>query len=244
MKETHRNRRIGRTLLEEALSHARKREYRKVVLKIGNSSLRQLFLYQRMGFRMVAINENYFSGKYKNPLYEDGIRCLDQVELEYRLYSREEISRRIEGYWESFLSRNPQYRERIYEVWSFGHGSYQANSLIALVKQGEKVATASALDMYEPEEKVPEKGDLSIVTYGNGLPGCIIETVDIRIKPFDKITAEEAALEGEGDLSLDYWREAHRHFIAREYREKGMPFHERIPVIFEQFRVVYNEDEE
>jgi len=43
------------------------------------------------------------------------------------------------------------------------------------------------LELYEKNEKVPEQNNISIITYGDGLPGCIIETVEIKIKKFDEI---------------------------------------------------------
>jgi hypothetical protein len=84
--------------------------------------------------------------------------------------------------------------------------------------------------------------DISIITNGNGLPGCIIITEEIRKKKFKEIAEEEARLEGEGDLSLEYWRNAHEHFFRLEYEEKGRTFTDKIPVIFEKFEVVYDEE--
>jgi uncharacterized protein YhfF len=34
----------------------------------------------------------------------------------------------------------------------------------------------------------------------------------------------------------------HEHFFQREYSEMGLPFSWNIPVVFEQFKVVYNRD--
>ena len=82
------------------------------------------------------------------------------------------------------------------------------------------------MELYKDNEKIPEVGDLSVITYGNGLPGCIIETKEIRIKPFKEITGDEARLEGEGDLSLDYWRKAHMNGFSNlsiRKKEKSLP---------------------
>mgnify|MGYP000025748622 CR=1 FL=1 len=46
----------------------------------GNSSLSQLALYQKCGFRMEYIEKNFFSD-YPEDIYENGIRCLDMVVL-------------------------------------------------------------------------------------------------------------------------------------------------------------------
>jgi uncharacterized protein YhfF len=38
---------------------------------------------------------------------------------------------------------------------------------------------------------------------------------------FDQVTAEYAAIEGEGDGSLEYWRDAHWRFFSRECARLG-----------------------
>jgi len=47
----------------------------------GNSSLRQLGLYQRAGFEMTTIWVNYFVDNYSESIYEDGIQCKSMVRL-------------------------------------------------------------------------------------------------------------------------------------------------------------------
>ncbi|MAT94221.1 MAG: GNAT family N-acetyltransferase [Halioglobus sp.] len=46
----------------------------------GNSSLAQLALYQKCGFRMHGIERDFFRA-YPEPIVENGIRCLDMVVL-------------------------------------------------------------------------------------------------------------------------------------------------------------------
>jgi len=48
-----------------------------------------------------------------------------------------------------------------------------------------------------------------------------------------------AEIEGEGDKSLKYWRRAHISFFSRELEEYNMKFTEDMPVVFEEFEVVY-----
>lgn len=123
---------------------------------------------------------------------------------------------------------------------TFGSGEYQANSLMGLVKQRRKTAASSAFEMYTADEKMPEKGLISIIVGGNGIPGCIIETTKVVIKKFDEIQDSDARREGEGDLSLKHWQEVHRYFFTLEYREKGKTFHEQIPVVYEEFKLLYD----
>ena len=152
------------------------------------------------------------------------------------------MSKIIGEYWNRFIKKNEMYKESKYEVWSFGYTDNIANKLIGYVKIGKKKGTSSALEMYDIDQKVPEEGDISIITYGNGSPGCIIRTEEIRKKKFKEISKEEARLEGEGDLSLEYWRKVHEDFFRYEYKEKGKEFSENIPVIFERFEVIYDKE--
>jgi uncharacterized protein YhfF len=57
--------------------------------------------------------------------------------------------------------------------------------------------------------------------------------------PFGEVTAEFAAMEGEGDGSLTYWREAHSAYFSRECARNGRVFTENMPVACEQFKVVF-----
>jgi len=243
VRETFRRRGLATRLIEAAIAYARETGYRDLFIRTGDCGIWQISLYQRCGFRMDSIRKEYFLREYKVPIYENNIRCVNQVTLKYRIYTEAELRQELSGYWTRFIERHPEYTGRSHQIWHFGYGEYLPDKLLGLVKLGKKTATSSALEMYTGEdEKVPEVGDLSIITYGNGLPGCIIETREIRKKKFREITGEDAALEGEGDLSLAYWRQAHEWFFRLEYRDNHREFSEEIPVIFERFAVVYDED--
>ena len=85
----------------------------------------------------------------------------------------------------------------------------------------------------------PQPGDLSIVTDWSGRPLCVIETQSVEIMPFREVTAEFAAIEGEGDGSLTYWQEGHRRYFKRECARVGREFDEDMLVACECFKVVY-----
>ena len=56
---------------------------------------------------------------------------------------------------------------------------------------------------------------------------------------YDQFWREFAAIEGEGDGSLRCWRDEHEKFFARECKRLGRDPHPRMPIICEQFEVVY-----
>ena len=61
----------------------------------------------------------------------------------------------------------------------------------------------------------------------------------VTVLPYDQVPAEFAYKEGEGDRSLNYWREVHEAFFANELAEAGLAFSEDMLVVCEEFEVVY-----
>lgn len=129
---------------------------------------------------------------------------------------------------------------RFYDVCVFGDSETLANELAELVLRGTKRATAGSVWSYEDEGKrVPMPGDLSIVTNWAGTPLCIIETESVEVVSFSEVSSEFAAIEGEGDGSLSFWREAHRQYFTRECARSGRQFSENMLVACERFKVAY-----
>ncbi len=124
------------------------------------------------------------------------------------------------------------------EKWHFEITEGAANYLLGLVLEGKKRATASSLWGYEIEgEPIPKAGEMSVITYWDGTPGCVIKTTNVRIIPYSEITFEIAKLEGEDD-NLESWQRTHKHFFTEEGKQLGYEFSEDMPVIFEEFEVL------
>ncbi|MEW6648671.1 MAG: ASCH domain-containing protein [Chloroflexota bacterium] len=128
----------------------------------------------------------------------------------------------------------------LFDAFAFGDNPQLADELAALVLQGSKVATASLLWEYEDEgSRPPQPGDLSIVTNADGLPLCVIQTTGVEVRPFEQVSEEFAAAEGEGDLSLASWRDGHWKYFGRVCLRIGRELSLRMPVVCERFRVIY-----
>ena len=124
------------------------------------------------------------------------------------------------------------------EKWHFELTEGAANYLLGLVLEGKKRATASSLWGYELEgEALPKAGQMSVITYWDGTPGCVIRTTNVRIIPYREMTYDIAKLEGEDD-TLESWQKNHEAFFTEEGKELGYTFSEDMPVIFEEFEVV------
>ncbi|HHQ4533214.1 TPA: ASCH domain-containing protein [Aeromonas veronii] len=116
---------------------------------------------------------------------------------------------------------------------------YNTNLCASLVVAGRKRATCSLAYWYlEKGERMPEQGDLLVVTDWSGLPKALVEIVSVTLCQFDEVDAAFAAEEGEGDSSLAWWREAHKAFFEREMKAEGREFDEYATLVLERFRVV------
>lgn len=126
-----------------------------------------------------------------------------------------------------------------YEAWTFGD---DADKLAELAVQGVKTATSSAYALYEIEgESLPEAGEYSVILDSHDNAVCIIKTVKVYVTAFDKVSEAHAYKEGEGDRSLDYWREVHEKFFTDCLKEAGLTFSPAMEVVCEEFEVVYKQ---
>lgn len=124
-----------------------------------------------------------------------------------------------------------------YESWAFGT---DADTLADLVLRGVKTATASAYPLYAIDgDDLPKVGEYSVILDSRDTAVCIIKTTKVFTAPFCDIGAEQAYKEGEGDRSLDYWRQVHREFFTECMNEAGLEFSEDMLVVCEEFEVMY-----
>lgn len=151
------------------------------------------------------------------------------------------IPEHLSAFWHEFVAASGGADEgRFYGSFFFGDSEELAKELAELVLRGAKRATAGAHWAYEAEgQRLPEPGDLSIVTDWFGQPQCVIETQSVEVVAFHEVTAEFAATEGEGDGSLAFWRQAHREFFSRECTAAGREFTESMRVVCERFELRY-----
>lgn len=101
-------------------------------------------------------------------------------------------------------------------AWAFGDSPEMADELVGLVIKGKKTATCGSLSSFKNEEESPTIGGYSIILNGRGEPVCVIRTISLRIVRFCDVAEDLAKKEGEGDLSLKYWRTEHKAFFSRE----------------------------
>ena len=120
----------------------------------------------------------------------------------------------------------------IVEAFGFGDSPGMADELAALVLSGQKTATCG----WPPSPEIVA-GSYSVMLDGRGAPLAVLESVEVRLLPFLEVEARFAYDEGEGDRTLEWWRDAHRHFFSRQ--PEGAAWNDEQVVQCERFRVVY-----
>lgn len=76
---------IGKRLIQDAVRTARDLGYQSLEIGTGNSSIGQLALYQKCGFRIEGIIKNFFIDNYTELIFENGIQCRDMIRLTMKL---------------------------------------------------------------------------------------------------------------------------------------------------------------
>jgi uncharacterized protein YhfF len=145
----------------------------------------------------------------------------------------ETASAAVGEYWRRFVAATGI--DGPYTAWGFGNTEQMATELGLLVRDGPKRATASLRSVYDGDEPMPRPGDLDVILDGRGHPLCVIRTARVEVRRFGDVDAEFAWTEGEGDRSLEYWREAHIRFFAAE----GRPFGEDTEVVLQRFELLW-----
>ena len=76
---------IGKKLIGDAIQTARELGYQSLEVGTGNSSIGQLALYQKCGFRMEGVIKGFFVDNYEGEIFENGIQCRDMIRFAMKL---------------------------------------------------------------------------------------------------------------------------------------------------------------
>ena len=148
-------------------------------------------------------------------------------------------------YWTQYiksLSDDVDPPDGYVDAFPFGFCPADADEIATLVLNGTKTATGSILWSYEyDKEPVPRKDDYCVILDGQGAPVCIIQTIDVAIIPFEKVSESYAWEGGEGDRTLETWRSIYWRFISAECERIGREPSRKAPLVMERFKVVYSE---
>ena len=225
---------LGRLLLQHAEAAALAQAASTLWLTAWAGNERALAFYTSQGYEELGSTEYAFEGEaFENRLFAKTLRPARMPPVT--------MSPAVSAFWDGFeASRGGNQRARLYEVFHFADSEAAADALAELVLNGTKRATAGLVWSFESAgQGLLQAGDLSIVTNWAGAPVCVVETIAVDVVPFEDVSAEFAAVEGEGDGSLAYWREAHWAYFGRECARIGKQPGVRMPVACERFEVIH-----
>lgn len=76
---------IGSYLIENVVKVASANRQKSICIGTANSSIGQLYLYQKLGFEIFGINKDFFLKNYSLPIFENGVQCKHLILLEKKL---------------------------------------------------------------------------------------------------------------------------------------------------------------
>jgi len=76
---------LGRFLIANAVQVAVLNRQKSICIGTANSSIGQLYLYQKLGFEITDIKRHFFTDNYAEPIYENGIQAKHMLILTRQL---------------------------------------------------------------------------------------------------------------------------------------------------------------
>ncbi|TCK23818.1 uncharacterized protein YhfF [Ancylobacter aquaticus] len=125
-------------------------------------------------------------------------------------------------------------------AFHFCDNAEDANLCLALVLAGVKRATATSLaEVRLARAALPQPGEFFLVTDWAGEARAVIRTISVEIRRFSEVDEEFARLEGEGDGTLAWWREAHLAYYRRVLAGSGHVVDGDLEIACERFERVF-----
>jgi uncharacterized protein YhfF len=154
----------------------------------------------------------------------------------------ESRSAEVKAFWEKFCKETKVPRATPFHARTFSDPalSHVTDEIAGLAEQGRKRGTAHLLLDFE-KNGVPQRkpGDYLVVLDAALAPRCVVRCTRIDVRPFNRVSETFAASEGEGDLSLAFWRDGHRSYFEKQLRGWGMAWDDSLPVVCESFELVW-----
>jgi uncharacterized protein YhfF len=147
---------------------------------------------------------------------------------------------RVADFWLDYCHAVKLSENTPYQAWHFGDSRQLAHELVELVLHGPKRATAGlgfVTDALPHTAAVPD--GYSVVTEIDGTPRAVIRTTGLERRKFSDVDAAFAWDEGEGDRTLDDWKQGHWSYFSRECESLGRAMSEDAEVCLERFELLY-----
>jgi uncharacterized protein YhfF len=154
------------------------------------------------------------------------------------MLSNTKRSSAIADFWRAAVAATPELKsDAEFAVWSFGDNEELCDHVLAETLAGRNQATASL--RWDYEGRLPQAGDVSVVTDWSGAPRLVLVTRRVEICRYEDVDADFARAEGYASNPLDEWREVHWAYFSRRCSELGRAASLDMPIVCERFQVVY-----
>lgn len=144
----------------------------------------------------------------------------------------------IDAFWQHALAATPDLKpDAAFTIWSFGDSEELCNHVLTETLAGRNRATAALF--WDYEDRMPQVGDVSVVTDWSGSPRAVLVTRQVDVVPYDQVDVDFARAEGYVADPLTEWREVHWAYFSRRCAELGCTPSLDMPVVCERFALVY-----
>ena len=90
VKEAYQRRGLGSLLIENVVNFAITKGHKTICIGTANTSIGQLYLYQKLGFEITGIKRNFFTENYLDSIFENGIQAKHMLVLSKQLNDYQE----------------------------------------------------------------------------------------------------------------------------------------------------------
>jgi membrane dipeptidase len=147
---------------------------------------------------------------------------------------------RVQAYWAAFCAAHGVDPATPYQAWHFGDSAELAHELVELVVNGPKRATAGLGWAHDHNPALaPVLGGYNVLTEYDGTPRAVTRTTFVGRCALNEVDAQFAWDEGEGDRSLEWWRNAHWEYFTAECASLGREPSWQMPVVLERFELLW-----
>ena len=220
-----------------------------IQLHIGTEEIGETQSKRHPAFEVENLKEViYYLKSYKVKIKEDvPIPNVNRISIFDPFGNRIELLEKINipnqlvlDFWNDFITKFPEYRgHTIPKLDQFCNDKINTDICAELVLKEVKRASCGLKILYDlDKEFFPEVNQLTIITNWEKQPICVVKTIDTFFIKFKDIDAVWAKSKGEGNQSLEEWRETHRNYFQKQLDDLGLVFTENVELICERFEVV------
>jgi len=146
------------------------------------------------------------------------------------------------NYWKKYLNTLPENERPMHpRVEASPAGNKEiTDELLKLYLDGKKYAGSSIVeDFLSAGDPLPQVGNYWIFLNSKDEPRCILRTERVVQNKFKDVPLDIVIAEGEGDLSLEYWKKVHKELYLPFLMSWGVREMDEATVITEFFKIVY-----